>query len=73
MQDKKCETCVFWEKIQQGVTLLSQTSGSRENQGFCHRYPPQSHLIAQGRQAQLQSMVPGTSGEGWCGEYTKAE
>lgn len=73
MKDKKCSTCVFWEEIEAAVPMLSQTSGSKQRQGFCHRYPPQAHLIMQGNRGQAQSMFPGTTNDGWCGEHTKAE
>ena len=73
MQNNTCSTCIFWEPIQQtGPVVLSATSGTAKRGGFCHRYPPQSHLINLGGPSMhVQTMFPGTDESGWCGEHQK--
>lgn len=73
MKDKRCKTCIYWEEIQTtGPVMLSVTSGSAPRNGWCHRYPPKSHVVNLGAgRMQVQNIFPGTEENGWCGEHQK--
>lgn len=72
MSANKCATCIFFEQVQQQGPVMLPAKGDMQKQGWCHRYPPSSHLIVmQNGQGQLQSMHVGTTSAGWCGEYQK--
>ena len=80
-KNEKCESCRFWDPIDENHPIVESRHCNAGEAGDCRRYPPvmiQDFRVEVGVGIELYEapfgwLQPMTNPEAWCGEYKRKE